>query len=230
MIKWGYQVRSVKCLNAETECKQACIGHTRDRSLEISPSLNRYVKSKARHKCFLSHYYSTWRFQLTQKERNKQHIHFFVDMKNTEHKEAKWFTDDMNVEMGSTNESMLVAQLCLTLHDPIDCSPWGSSVHGILQARILECVTVSSSRGSSQPKDQTQASYVAGRLFTFWATRGVTRHLLKNRINDFKVRQKQKSTVSLYRSRQSWKKGNSNDDTELHHRTWVHLTGKVQQL
>ena len=40
----------------------------------------------------------------------------------------------------------------------------------------------------------------------------ITRHLLKNRINDFKVRQKQKSTVSLYRNRQSWKKGNSNDD------------------
>ena len=44
-------------------------------------------------------------------------------MKNIEHKEAKLFTDDMNAEMGSTNESMLVVQSCLTLQDPIDCSP-----------------------------------------------------------------------------------------------------------
>ena len=48
-----------------------------------------------------------------------------------------------------------IAQLCLTLCDPMDCSLPGSSVHGILQARILEWVTISSSRGSSQPRDQT---------------------------------------------------------------------------
>ena len=44
-----------------------------------------------------------------------------------------------------------VAQSCLTLCDPMDCSPAGSSVHGILQARILEWVAISFSRGSSQP-------------------------------------------------------------------------------
>ena len=48
------------------------------------------------------------------------------------------------------------AQLCLTLRDPMDCSPSGSSVHGIFQARILEWVAISSSRGSSQPRIQTQ--------------------------------------------------------------------------
>ena len=42
-----------------------------------------------------------------------------------------------------------VTQLCLTLCDPVDCSPPASSVHGILQARILEWVAISSSRGSS---------------------------------------------------------------------------------
>ena len=42
------------------------------------------------------------------------------------------------------------AQACLTLCNPMDCSPLGSSVHGILQARILEWVAISSSRGSSQ--------------------------------------------------------------------------------
>ena len=47
----------------------------------------------------------------------------------------------------------LVAQLCLTLCDPIDCSLPGSSAHGILQARILEWVAIPFSRGSSQTKD-----------------------------------------------------------------------------
>ena len=50
-------------------------------------------------------------------------------------------------------------QLCLTLYDPVDCSPLGSCVHGNLQARILEWVTIPSSRGSSQPRDQTCVSY-----------------------------------------------------------------------
>ena len=46
----------------------------------------------------------------------------------------------------------LVTQLCLTLCDPMDCSLPGSSVHGILQARILEQVVIPFSRGSSQPR------------------------------------------------------------------------------
>ena len=50
---------------------------------------------------------------------------------------------------------VLVAQLCLTLCDPMDSTPPGSSVHGILQSRILEWVAVPFSRGSSQPRDQT---------------------------------------------------------------------------
>ena len=48
-----------------------------------------------------------------------------------------------------------------TLCDPMDYSLPGSSVYGILQARILECVAISSSRGSSQPRDQTHISYVS---------------------------------------------------------------------
>ena len=54
---------------------------------------------------------------------------------------------------------------CLTLYNPLDCSPPGSSVYEILQARILEWVAISSSRGSSQPRDQTHVSYIAGRCF-----------------------------------------------------------------
>ena len=63
---------------------------------------------------------------------------------------------------------VLVAQLCLTLCDPMDCSPPGSSVHGILQARILEWIAISFSRGSSQLRDQTQVSCIGSRFFTIW--------------------------------------------------------------
>ena len=65
----------------------------------------------------------------------------------------------------------LVAQFCPTLWDPVDCSPPGSSVHGILQAGILEWVAMLSSRESSQPIDWTQVSSIAGGYFTVWATR-----------------------------------------------------------
>ena len=59
-----------------------------------------------------------------------------------------------------------VAQSCLTLCDPMYCSPPGFSVHGILQARILEWVAMPSSWVSSQPRDQTQVSHIAGGFFT----------------------------------------------------------------
>ena len=66
---------------------------------------------------------------------------------------------------------VLVVQLCLTLCEPIDCSPPGSSVHGILQAEILEWVAIPFSRESSQPRDQTWIFCIAGRFFIIWATR-----------------------------------------------------------
>ena len=53
----------------------------------------------------------------------------------------------------------------------MDCSPPGPHVHGILPARILEWVTVSSSKGSSWPRDQTHPSCITGRFFTHWAIR-----------------------------------------------------------
>ena len=56
--------------------------------------------------------------------------------------------------------AVLVAQLSLTLCDPMDCSPPGSYVHRIFQARILEWVAISSSRGSSQPRDGTCISCI----------------------------------------------------------------------
>ena len=60
----------------------------------------------------------------------------------------------------------LVSKPCLTLCDPMDCSPLGSSVHGILQARILEWVAVSFSRASSRPRDWICISYISGGFFT----------------------------------------------------------------
>ena len=68
-----------------------------------------------------------------------------------------------------------VDQFCPTLCDPVDCSPPGSSIHGILQARILEWVAISFSRGCSRPRDRTQVSCIAGRRFNLWATREALR-------------------------------------------------------
>ena len=65
----------------------------------------------------------------------------------------------------------LGAKWCPTLCDSMDSSLPGSSVHGIVQARILEWVTISFSRGSSWPRGQTQVSCIAGRFFTHLATR-----------------------------------------------------------
>ena len=66
---------------------------------------------------------------------------------------------------------VLVTQPCPALRNPMDCSPPGSSVHDILQSRILEWVTIPVSRRSSQPRDRTWVSCIAGRFFTTWATR-----------------------------------------------------------
>ena len=65
----------------------------------------------------------------------------------------------------------ICAQLCPTLCDSPDCSPPGSSVLGISQARILEWVAVSFSRGLSRPRDQTHVACIVGGFFTVWATR-----------------------------------------------------------
>ena len=73
----------------------------------------------------------------------------------------------------------LAVQSCLTLCNPIDCNPPDSSVHGISQARILEWVAISFSRGSSQPRDRTHihllcfscVSWIGRWILYCWATR-----------------------------------------------------------
>ena len=61
---------------------------------------------------------------------------------------------------------VLVSQSCPTLCNPIDCSPPGSSVHGIFQARVLEWAAIPFSRGSSLPRDQTRVSRIHRRVLT----------------------------------------------------------------
>ena len=68
-------------------------------------------------------------------------------------------------------------QLCFTLCDPTDCSPLGFSVHGILQARILQWVAIFFSRGFSWPRVWTSVSHIAGSFFTVWAIReAISKH------------------------------------------------------
>ena len=80
-----------------------------------------------------------------------------------------------------------VAQSCLTPWDCMDCSPLVSSVHGILQARILEWVAAPFSRRSSQPRDETWVSCITGRFFTVWATREALKGLYHNLFIAFHV-------------------------------------------
>ena len=75
------------------------------------------------------------------------------------------------LEWKKVKVKMLVTKSCPTLGDPMDCSPLDSSVHGILQARILERVAIPFSRGPSWPRDQTPVFCTAGRFITVWATK-----------------------------------------------------------
>ena len=68
-------------------------------------------------------------------------------------------------------EWCLVTKSCLTLCDPMDCSPPGSSVHGISQARILEWDAISFSNGYSRPRDWTQVSCIGRWILYYWAIR-----------------------------------------------------------
>ena len=73
-----------------------------------------------------------------------------------------------------------IAQSCPTLCDPMGCSLPGSSLHGILQARVLEWVAISFSRGSSRPRNWTQVSHISGRHFNLRATREAQRRYYAN--------------------------------------------------
>ena len=74
---------------------------------------------------------------------------------------------------------VLVAQSCPALN-PMDCSMPGSSVHRILQARILEWVDIPFSWGPSRPRDEIQVSCIAGGFFTIWAIREALKQISGN--------------------------------------------------
>ena len=74
-------------------------------------------------------------------------------------------------QIGKEVKKALGTQSCWTLCNCMDCGPPGFSVHGILQARILEWVAIPFSRESSWPRNWTWVSCIAGRFFTVWATR-----------------------------------------------------------
>ena len=89
------------------------------------------------------------------------------------HKTSPWSCKGLGTPgfAGESESGSEITQSCPTLCDPMDCSLLGFSVRGILQARILEWVTISFSRGSSRPRDQTGVSHIGGRCFNLWATR-----------------------------------------------------------
>ena len=100
-------------------------------------------------------------------------LNFAISYWNTFFKKCDYGIHYFNVNFSLCFFSLLlmtyereVAQSCPTLGDPIECSLPGSSIHGILQARILERVAISFPRGSSRPRDQTRDSCIAGRCFT----------------------------------------------------------------
>ena len=77
----------------------------------------------------------------------------------------------MHINSTSAPIQVLAAYSCPSLFDPMDYGLVGSSIHGILQARILEWAAISFSRGSSQSRDWTVVSCIAGRFLTVWAPR-----------------------------------------------------------
>ena len=75
------------------------------------------------------------------------------------------------MQLDGPKSGSLVTKSCPNSCDPRDYGPPGPSVHGILQARLLECIAISFSRGFSQPRGWTQVSCIAGGFFTGWTTR-----------------------------------------------------------
>ena len=91
-----------------------------------------------------------------------------------------------------------VTHSCPTLCDHMDCSLPGSSVHEIFQARVLKWVAISFSRGSSQPRDQIQASHIVGRYFTIWAREvGWSKNYPKRKVysNKFYLKKQEKHWI-----------------------------------
>ena len=111
---------------------------------------------------YYENYINTWFINLIE----KKYIAFYNTKKFREHKHHLFFVfKNLKLFGPIILEKVKVADSCLTL-----CGSMEYTVHGILQARILEWVAFPFSRGSSQSRGQTQVSHIAGRFFTSWAT------------------------------------------------------------
>ena len=90
---------------------------------------------------------------------------------------SAWKGSNLN-NLPSSNRLSLQSEVKVTQSCPTLCDSMDYTVHGILRARILEWVAFPFSRGSSQPRDWTQVSHIAGRIFTSWATREAQKMVL----------------------------------------------------
>ena len=102
----------------------------------------------------------------------------FLILKDDAIKELYWICQQIKMLifipiLKKVQVKVLVTHSCPTLCDRMDSSPPDSSVHRILQERILEWVSISFFRELSHPRDQTQVSHIAGKFFTVWATKEV---------------------------------------------------------
>ena len=88
---------------------------------------------------------------------------------------SSWFKNYWSLVWRILSITLLLCEVkslsCVWLCNPMDCNLPASSLHGILQARVLEWVAISFSRGSSRPRDQIRVSLIPGRHFNLWATR-----------------------------------------------------------
>jgi len=129
------------------------------------------LKKKSKMFCIIGQVINLW----ISFPRNYIGMKYFVDFH-----EISFFHSLKLAESSSTCQSLLwvycccpclVTKLCLILCNPMDCDPPGSSVHGILQAGILEWIAIFFSRGSSRPRDWTQVSCLGRHILYHWATK-----------------------------------------------------------
>ena len=104
------------------------------------------------------------------------HVHQVIDAIQLSHPLLS-SSPALNLSQHQKESESEVTQSCLTLCNPMDCSPPGSSIHGIFQARILEWIAILFSRASFQPRDRTQVLHITGRLYTLWARESIIKLL-----------------------------------------------------
>ena len=129
-------------------------------------------------------------------------------------------------EMKSERE---FSQSCPTLRDPMDCSPPGSSIHGIFQARVLEWIAISFSRGFSQPRNWTRVSRIAGRCFTIWATSNPTHRHIPWGNQSWKRHMYSLFIAARYRIARTWKQPRCPLTDEWIKKFWYICTWNITQ-